>query len=132
MLHWQFLCHVLKALFFIKIALKLSYICKKMQNLRAMGAMPPDPRTSGGWRLRPQAPKTAASPPLPPDCEFLAMRLNMISKRNYPSIVLFFNNNSYIFQKSISGRVDRASVTEAVDSSSIPGRVKTKIHSFPA
>ena len=52
-------------------------------------------------------------------------------------MVLFFNNNLYIFQKPISGRVDRASVTEAVDSSSIPGRVKTNtikfgIHSFSA
>ena len=38
---------------------------------------------------------------------------------------------------SISGRVDGASATEAVDSGSIPGRVKPKtikigIHSFPA
>ena len=62
----------------------------------------------------------------------------MVSKLNYPSIVLFFNSNSYIFEKPISGRVDRASVTEQVNySSSIPGRVKTKtikigIHSFPA
>ena len=37
----------------------------------------------------------------------------------------------------ISGRVDRASAAEAVDSGSIPGRVKPKtikigIHSFPA
>ena len=37
----------------------------------------------------------------------------------------------------IRGRVDRASATEAVDSGSIPGRVKPKtikigIHSFPA
>ena len=37
----------------------------------------------------------------------------------------------------ISGRVDRASATEAGDSGSIPGRVKPKtikigIHSFPA
>ena len=37
----------------------------------------------------------------------------------------------------ISGRVDRASATKAVDSGSIPGRVKPKtikigIHSFPA
>ena len=37
----------------------------------------------------------------------------------------------------ISGRVDRKSATEAVDSGSIPGRVKPKtikigIHSFPA
>ena len=47
------------------------------------------------------------------------------------------NNNLYIFQKPICGQVDRASATEAVDSGSIPGRVKTKtikigIHSFPA
>ena len=39
--------------------------------------------------------------------------------------------------KPISGRVDRASATEAVDSGSTPGRVKPKtikigIHSFPA
>ena len=40
MLRCQVLCHVLKALFFIKIALKLSFICKKMQNLRALGASP--------------------------------------------------------------------------------------------
>ena len=41
------------------------------------------------------------------------------------------------FFQPISGRVDRASATEAVDSGSIPGRVKPKtikigIHSFPA
>ena len=39
--------------------------------------------------------------------------------------------------KPISGRVDRAYATEAVDTGSIPGRVKPKtikigIHSFPA
>ena len=39
--------------------------------------------------------------------------------------------------RPISGRVDRASATEAVDLGSIPGRVKPKtikigIHSFPA
>ena len=39
--------------------------------------------------------------------------------------------------KPISGQVDRASATDAVDSGSIPGRVKPKtikigIHSFPA
>ena len=129
MLRCQFLCHVLKALFFIEIALKLSYICQKMQNLRALGFRPQTPV--------PQPPGSQNSPP-PPDCEFLATRLNMLSKRNYPSIVLFFYNNSCIFQIPISGRVDRASVTEAVDySSSIPGRIKTKtikigIHSFSA
>ena len=42
----QFLCHVLKALFFIKIALKLSYFFKKMQNYRVLGAPPSDPQNS--------------------------------------------------------------------------------------
>ena len=51
MLRSQFLRRVLKALFCIKIALKLSYCCKKMQNFRALGALPPKPRASGGWKL---------------------------------------------------------------------------------
>ena len=51
MLRWQFLCHVLKALFFIKIALKLSYFCKKMQNFQALGAEPPDPQNSPPLRI---------------------------------------------------------------------------------
>ena len=33
-----------------------------MQNLRVLGAPPPDPRASGGWELCPQALKTA--PPI--------------------------------------------------------------------
>ena len=42
-----------------------------------------------------------------------------------------------LHHKPISGRVDRASATETVDSDSIPGRVKPKtikigMHSFPA
>ena len=32
--------------FFIKIALKFSYFCKKKQNFRALGAPPPDPQSS--------------------------------------------------------------------------------------
>ena len=64
MLRCQFLCHVLKALFFIKIALKLSDFCKKKtQNFRALGAPPPRP------------PNTAL-----PHCEFLAMRLQASTK----------------------------------------------------
>ena len=46
MLRNQFLCHVLKTIFFIKIALKLSYFCKKMQNFRALGAPPLNPKIS--------------------------------------------------------------------------------------
>ena len=97
MLRCQFLCHVLIALFFIKIALKLSYICKKMQTFQALGALPPDPRASGGWGsaprlqppvsggfvsrqplasggwgLRPQTPKTVL-----PHYEFLATHLGV-------------------------------------------------------
>ena len=61
MLRCRFLCHVLKALVFIKIALKLSYL-KKNAKFRALGAPPSDPRASGGWGLCPQIPKPA--PPL--------------------------------------------------------------------
>ena len=42
MLRNQFLCHVLKTLFFIKIALKLSYFAKK--KFLSAGAPPPDPQ----------------------------------------------------------------------------------------
>ena len=49
---------------FIKIALKLSFICKKMQNFRAL-----NPRASGGWGLCPQTSvglrQLGASPPDP-------------------------------------------------------------------
>ena len=72
MLRYQFLYPFLKALFFIKIVLKLIYFCKKMQNFRALGAPPPDPGASGGWGLHPQTPNTA-----PPHCEFLATRLQV-------------------------------------------------------
>ena len=59
MLRCQFLCHVLKALFFIKIALKLIYFCKKMQNFRALGAPPPDPQDSPPLRISGYAPGCA-------------------------------------------------------------------------
>ena len=35
-----------KSNIFIKIAIKLSYFCKKMQNFRALGAPPSDPQNS--------------------------------------------------------------------------------------
>ena len=61
MLRCQFLCHVLKALFFIKITLKLSSFCKKMENFQALGAPPPEPHTPIVLRrlvTPPQTPKT--------------------------------------------------------------------------
>ena len=57
MLRCQFPCHVLKALSLVKIALKLSDFCKKMQNFRALGTPPLDPQNN------------------PSHCEFLAIRL---------------------------------------------------------
>ena len=38
-----------------------------MQNFRALGAPPPDPRTSGGWGLCPQTPSLRQLGALPPD-----------------------------------------------------------------
>ena len=99
MLRCQFLRHVLKALFFIKIALKLSLFCKKMQNFRALEARPPHSRASGSWWLCPQIPslrqlgalpqtltglrRLGASPQTPetapPHCKFLATRLSLLN-----------------------------------------------------
>ena len=76
MLRCQFLCHVLNALFFIKIALKLIYFFKKMQSFRALhtpvlpAAGSFDPYPIGIWGLRLQIPKTAS-----PHCK-LATRLD--------------------------------------------------------
>ena len=60
--------------------------------------------------------------------------VNILQLRCAFELVFILN---YVFILPISGRVDRASATEAVDSGSIPGRVKPKtikigIHSFPA
>ena len=38
-----------------------------MQNFRALGALPPDPRASGGWGLCPQTPSLRQLGALPPD-----------------------------------------------------------------
>ena len=67
----------------MKIPLKLSYFCKKMQNFRGLGAPPLDPRASGGWGLSPQTPSLRQLPDShwppaaakqPPHSEFLATR----------------------------------------------------------
>ena len=71
-----------------------------MQNFRALGALPPDPRASGGWGLCPQTPSlrqlgaslpdphwppaaggSAPRPPqtAPPHCEFLATHLRAMA-----------------------------------------------------
>ena len=82
MLRWRFLCHISKALFFIKIALKLSYLfVKKCKILEGWGLHPqtpvppaaggfaPRPPVSGSWGLASRPPNTA------PHCKFLATRL---------------------------------------------------------
>ena len=78
-----------------------------MENIRALGALPPDPRASGGWGLcpqtpslrRPQTPKTS-----PPHCEFLATRLIKLmlvsnKKANFITSVLVYESY-YFFGKS--------------------------------
>ena len=59
-----------KNIILIKIALKLSYFCEKIQKFQALGALPPDSRVSGGWGLRSQTQNQS------PNCEFLVTRLN--------------------------------------------------------
>ena len=73
-----------------------------MQNFRALGAPPPDPRASGGWGLCPQTPslrRLGASPPdpqnSPPHCEFLATRLNVDDDI---SVQFFFMRGIYAAQ----------------------------------
>ena len=65
MLRCQFLCHGLKALFFIEITLKLSNFCQKMQNLRALGAPPPAPVPPNAGALLPDPQSPGASDPDP-------------------------------------------------------------------
>ena len=73
---------------------------------------------------------------------FWTLRLHLFFNRflnplRSPYIIIFLTLQSfYLRLEPISGRVDRASATEAVDTGSIPGRVKPKtikigIHSFP-
>ena len=105
MLCCQFLCRVLKAIFFITIALKLSYFYKKGKIFERWGLRPQTPvppadggfapktPTSGGWEYRPQTPiglwrLRAPSPrpqTIPFHCKFLATYLVI-----YCSIILMF------------------------------------------
>ena len=71
--------------------------------------------------------------PRPSDCQTL-FTFDQLLRNLQINIPCLMNRNEF---KPISGRVDRASATEAVDTGSIPGRVKPKtikigIHSFPA
>ena len=52
----SFYATFLKALFFIKIALKLSSFCKKMQDFQALGASPQSPKTAPPLRISGYAP----------------------------------------------------------------------------
>ena len=51
---------------------------------------------------------------------------NSLPVSNANNLTVFRWKVEVTSSKSISGRVDRASATEAVDSGSIPGRVKPK------
>ena len=46
--------HVLIALIFIKIGLKLSYFCQKNKKFSSAGGSAPTPHASGGWGPCPQ------------------------------------------------------------------------------
>ena len=91
----KFLSHVFKSIiFFIKIALKLSfYLQKKCKICEKLGGSvpqnPPCLRRLGGFAPRP--PKNSPPPPL--RISGYARDTWLISE-TYPSIVLFFNNNS--------------------------------------
>ena len=65
-------CHVLIALIFIKIGLKLSYSCQKNKKFSSAEGSAPTPHASGGWGPCPQTPATPPSP----HCRFLATGLN--------------------------------------------------------
>ena len=47
--------------FFINIALKLSYFCKKLQEFRALGALAPDPQNNPPIRISGYAPALISS-----------------------------------------------------------------------
>ena len=56
--------------FFIKIALKLSYICKKNAKFLSAGAPPPNLRVSVGWGQSPQIPPHLWISGYAPGCAF--------------------------------------------------------------
>ena len=64
------------------------FLQKKMQNFRALGALPPDTRASGGSPPDPHWPLATGGsaprhPKQPPHCEFLATRLQ-VKKQKFP------------------------------------------------
>ena len=64
-------------IFFINIALKLSYLKKKMQNFQALGAPPPNPRASGVWGLQtPNSLQRLGAPPPDPQKQPSQLRIS--------------------------------------------------------
>ena len=68
-----------------------------MQNFRALGAPPPDPRASGGWGLRLQTPQTA-----PPIANFwlracLELTPNVTVAQTFTQTLIFYSS---LFLKS--------------------------------
>ena len=46
-----------KSIIFYQYSRKIKlFLKKKMQNFKALGALPPDPRASGGWSFAPRPP----------------------------------------------------------------------------
>ena len=71
---WPFLYHILKALVFLKIALKLKYFCKKRKISGASGSVPRSqcPPAAGGSPLDPQdSPPLLISSYVPAQCHVL-------------------------------------------------------------
>ena len=56
-----------KSIIFNQNSPKMKLFLQKMQNFRALGAPPPDPRASSGWGLCSQTPSLRRLGALPPD-----------------------------------------------------------------
>ena len=66
-----------ESIIFYQNSPKIKLFLKKMQNFQALGALPPDPRASGGWGLRPQTPTQ------PPKAKFCLRTRQLCTVYNY-------------------------------------------------